>query len=76
MVIFHLPTPSKSPTLTDFKFIQKLKNKYPQLKESYNILHKTPHPPPTVKTWRDDYKLLARFALLKIIIFNINDLYM
>ncbi|XP_065665260.1 uncharacterized protein LOC136086753 [Hydra vulgaris] len=76
MVIFHLPTPSKSPTLTDFKFIQKLKNKYPQLKESYNILHKTLHPPPTVKTWRDDYKLLARFVLLKIIIFNINDLYM
>ncbi|XP_065663062.1 uncharacterized protein LOC136085684 [Hydra vulgaris] len=63
MVIFHLPTPSKSPTLTDFKFIQKLKNKYPQLKESYNILHKTPHPPPTVKTWRDDYKLLARLCI-------------
>ncbi|XP_047145105.1 uncharacterized protein LOC124818360 [Hydra vulgaris] len=62
-LISYLPTPSKLPALTDFKCIQKLKNKYPQWKESYNTLHKTPYPPPTVKTWRDDYKLLARLCI-------------
>lgn len=69
MMLYYLPTPSKSPALTDFNFALKLQQRYCQLREAYNILHTSPHPPPTVQTWRDDYKLLARFVYFLILMF-------